>query len=217
MTRAPAAVLAAGIAACGGGAPDTGGDAPPRLLWVGAHPDDEVYAAPLIADLCLDEGYACTLAVVTRGESGSCGLPDGCEPDRVLTLDPRHGSTCHPAHRAVGALVAEAAASLGWADRVAFLAGHAVQSGEGVGFEPVVADDPTVTSWDATRVLAATGAEAWDVLLAVMAGYASQFTDAQRAALAAAPDALRAIPLAPQALTWEQDWRYRDLCAPSTF
>lgn len=28
--------------------------------------------------------------------------------DLVITLDPRHGSTCHPDHRAVGQLVAEA-------------------------------------------------------------------------------------------------------------
>ncbi|HKV08026.1 MAG TPA: PIG-L family deacetylase [Thermoanaerobaculia bacterium] len=51
------------------------------VLWVGAHPDDEVLAAPLLARLCLDEGLRCSFLVLTRGEKGPCLLPGGCRPD----------------------------------------------------------------------------------------------------------------------------------------
>lgn len=48
------------------------------VLWIGAHPDDEVFAAPLLGRLCRDEGLACRLLVLTRGEEGPCRLPGGC-------------------------------------------------------------------------------------------------------------------------------------------
>jgi LmbE family N-acetylglucosaminyl deacetylase len=51
------------------------------LLWVGAHPDDETIAAPLIARLCIEEGLSCTFLVMTKGEAGRCHLANGCHPD----------------------------------------------------------------------------------------------------------------------------------------
>lgn len=136
------------------------------VLWVGAHPDDEVLAAPALARLCRVERLACHFLILTRGEAGICLLPGGClpdlasvrslemqrsaellgatltqwtlpdgggiagwnaasgghgalvarlasflealSPDLVLTFDPRHGSTCHPDHRAAGDLAIEA-------------------------------------------------------------------------------------------------------------
>lgn len=60
-------------------APPTG--LPPltgRIVWVGAHPDDEVLIAPLLGQHCVQAGQPCTLVVATRGESGVCGLPLGC-------------------------------------------------------------------------------------------------------------------------------------------
>lgn len=143
-----------------------------RLLWIGAHPDDEVLAAPILGWLCGESGWNCTFLIATRGERGECLLPTGCQPDLstvrwmeagevarllgaelifremadgpastpplvrahweenepdlearlaaiieevqpdvILTFDPRHGSTCHPDHRAIGALVIDAASS----------------------------------------------------------------------------------------------------------
>jgi LmbE family N-acetylglucosaminyl deacetylase len=65
--------------------------APPRVppllpgtrsvLWVGAHPDDEVLAAPLLARLCSEERLKCTFLVMTRGERGRCLLAGGCGAD----------------------------------------------------------------------------------------------------------------------------------------
>ncbi|MFY9822929.1 MAG: PIG-L family deacetylase [Thermoanaerobaculia bacterium] len=51
------------------------------VLWVAAHPDDEVLVAPVLSRLCVDEGLRCSLLVLTRGEHGDCLLPGGCRPD----------------------------------------------------------------------------------------------------------------------------------------
>jgi LmbE family N-acetylglucosaminyl deacetylase len=51
------------------------------LLWVAAHPDDDVLAAPLLGDVCSLRGGRCTLLVATRGERGVCRLAGGCSPD----------------------------------------------------------------------------------------------------------------------------------------
>ncbi|HEX5757970.1 MAG TPA: PIG-L family deacetylase [Thermoanaerobaculia bacterium] len=50
------------------------------LLWIAAHPDDELLAAPLLARLCLEEGRRCSFLVLTRGGRGRCLLPGGCAP-----------------------------------------------------------------------------------------------------------------------------------------
>ena len=52
-----------------------------KVLWLGAHPDDEVSAAALLGDLCVERGARCTLLVMTRGEDGPCKLPQGCLPN----------------------------------------------------------------------------------------------------------------------------------------
>jgi LmbE family N-acetylglucosaminyl deacetylase len=51
------------------------------VLWVAAHPDDEVLVAPVLSRLCVDEGLRCSILVLTRGEHGDCLLPGGCRPD----------------------------------------------------------------------------------------------------------------------------------------
>ncbi len=51
------------------------------LLWVGAHPDDEVLVAPVLAKICLLERLDCHFLVLTRGEAGVCLRPEGCLPD----------------------------------------------------------------------------------------------------------------------------------------
>jgi LmbE family N-acetylglucosaminyl deacetylase len=51
------------------------------LLWIAAHPDDEILAAPLLGSLCLDRSVVCTMLVLTHGEAGECLRPEGCAPD----------------------------------------------------------------------------------------------------------------------------------------
>jgi len=49
-----------------------------RLLWIGAHPDDETLLAPLLGRACAENGADCSFLVLTRGEHGACALPGGC-------------------------------------------------------------------------------------------------------------------------------------------
>jgi LmbE family N-acetylglucosaminyl deacetylase len=53
-----------------------------RILVVGAHPDDESLAGPLLAYACIEKGNKCHIAIFTTGGGGSCGLfLKGCKPD----------------------------------------------------------------------------------------------------------------------------------------
>jgi len=38
-----------------------------RVLWVGAHPDDESTVAPLLGEACRERGARCSFLVATRG------------------------------------------------------------------------------------------------------------------------------------------------------
>src|SRR5688500_14330528 len=51
-----------------------------HILFIGAHPDDEVVAAPLLGALCAEGGATCSFLVLTKGEGGICSLPV-CSPD----------------------------------------------------------------------------------------------------------------------------------------
>src|SRR6185369_9056626 len=133
-----------------------------RILWIGAHPDDEIVIAPLLGRECVERGAQCALLVMTAGEAGAAPAVRAAEmqraaglfrasltqwtfadvmgdvdaawaaatggrealvarlaaeiravaPEAVYTFDPRHGTTCHPAHRALGQLVIDAVATL---------------------------------------------------------------------------------------------------------
>jgi LmbE family N-acetylglucosaminyl deacetylase len=61
-----------------------GAVAPPRSLprhvvWVGAHPDDEIFAATLLHDLCVRGRASCAWIVLTRGEKGTCADDARCD------------------------------------------------------------------------------------------------------------------------------------------
>jgi len=51
-----------------------------RVLWIGAHPDDELFVAPFLGFL-RERGATLGFLVATRGEQGPCYRPEGCEPD----------------------------------------------------------------------------------------------------------------------------------------
>ena len=173
------ALLAAAISAAATPAFEWPGPlAKQRIVFAGAHPDDEWGVAPLLAEACVDGGAKCHFVVASEAHSYGCvptiGLrdPEECtrvrreemrrsaalfggtleffgwedffygfnqsglsrtladwanaaggraalvarwekvlreqRPTVVLTFDPRHGSTCHPGHRAAATLVIEA-------------------------------------------------------------------------------------------------------------
>ena len=249
------------------------------LLWIGAHPDDELLLAPWLGQACVEAGRPCTLLVATRGESGVCRLPGGCEPDlgtvraaemeaaaaalgaelvqwtladgaggdpqavtaawaaqsggeeapidrlaaaigsaapsAVLTFDPRHGSTCHPDHRALGSLALEALRRLGPAAPPAWLVATRPDGsphGSFGGYLPAVAGDQRLIHYDATRPLASAGGEAWGFVPRLAEIHTSQFPPAAVAALAAAPPARRRVHLLPAPAASAADPAYQGLC-----
>ncbi|RMF11644.1 MAG: hypothetical protein D6761_13915 [Candidatus Dadabacteria bacterium] len=51
-----------------------------RLMFIGAHPDDESLAGAVFAKACIELARPCHFAVMTTGEGGNCSLDD-CSPD----------------------------------------------------------------------------------------------------------------------------------------
>lgn len=51
-----------------------------RIMWVGAHPDDETLAAPILARACIGLKKPCYFFVFNHGDGGRCPLKLGCNP-----------------------------------------------------------------------------------------------------------------------------------------
>jgi LmbE family N-acetylglucosaminyl deacetylase len=230
--------------------------APPpsgRLMFIGAHPDDEVLVAPLLAQFCGNGSTGCTIVSLTRGERGVCLLPGGCgdlaairiaelsrsaeilgarpiwfefadgpagdpiavrqswaaahgseqtlitmlaqlieqqSPHSVITFDPRHGSTCHPDHRAIGSIAAAALRQLGsHAPEAFFLETRVHLSGDGRvrGFAPAV---PPMHGFYEMNAISH-----WSSLLDSVRAHASQFPEATLQSLTTLPEDQRRVYL----------------------
>jgi LmbE family N-acetylglucosaminyl deacetylase len=107
------------------------------------------------------------------------------DPTLIITFDPRHGTTCHPAHRHLGSLVHAAAGD----ERLFFVETAAAPDGEGYRFSDALLD----RSWSFDVV------RSWSYLIADAIAHASQFSATDVAALAATPDEQRVVWLAPAA------------------
>ena len=107
-------------------------------------------------------------------------------PTVVYTFDPTHGSSCHPAHREIGALVIEALDALGpAAPRVMFVETIITNLPNGFAFAPATDD-----------AIAVDARASWHYLVDDVATHASQFTDAQVEALRDISDDERRVFLA---------------------
>lgn len=224
-------------------------------MWIGAHPDDEAMAAPLLARWCRDGRARCSFLIATRGEKGPCLLPAGCLPDLatvrsaeaaasaelfgadlillslpdggggepppwapgtprgadlaamlaafiraeapeiVLTFDPRHGTTCHPDHRAVADLALEAVDQLSAPPAVYLLETRVEIDTEAIAFRFAPAAPGTIR-FDANTTLAATDGPAWSAIESDMERHPSQFDAGWRAAVSHVPGSDRAVFLA---------------------
>lgn len=51
-----------------------------RIMWVGAHPDDESLVGSVLARACLGLGAPCALVVMNHGDGGECLLKERCRP-----------------------------------------------------------------------------------------------------------------------------------------
>ncbi len=232
------------------------------VLWIAAHPDDEVLAAPLLSRLCVGEKLRCSFLVLTHGENGDCGLPGGCRPDLgavraaemarsaqlfhagltlwslpdggaapdgsagtwdaaagshaallaallgvvtqtradlVLTFDPRHGTTCHPDHRAVGGLVLEMLSRMKSPPPAFLLETRLVEQGSPVAIRYLPA------ALAAQGVFAFDGNPEWEATNADVRIHASQFDAPLRRAVSRIPTSQRAVFLGPAALLLAAD------------
>jgi len=248
------------------------GTIPKTILWVGAHPDDEGYAAPILFDACNLRGAACAFLVITDGGKGNCklgagvcgtadkgGAPAGSvgafrvqemqqaatffhgtlielaledtpsatvggvaqnwnqtysqvpndtsidlivkkisdaiqavKPDVVVTFDPRHGTYCHPDHRAAGALTLVAANGIGFDLSRVFLVENAdvYLDTRGVPAErPWVPDDPLLRRYDTAT------AGTWHAIADDYGNHKSQYTAGELAGLDLVPSADRDLAL----------------------
>ncbi|HVT58994.1 MAG TPA: PIG-L family deacetylase [Thermoanaerobaculia bacterium] len=265
-------------AAAAQGGPALAAFPPGTLLWIGAHPDDEVLAAPLLGFLCSDGRHSCAFLVATRGENGICRLAGGCLPDlatvrsaemqdaaalygaaliqdslpdlfgptplavrqgwaafqgsdeqlraalaavirqiapaAILTFDPRHGTTCHDAHRAVGRLAVQVVRELGAAAPLLFLLESRVviaPAGAAIDWSKAVADDPAVLRFSAERPLPGGPGTGWDFLLANARRHPSQLDATFLASLARVPAAARQTHVL-RSTDFRFDPRYLTLC-----
>ncbi len=212
------------------------------ILWIAAHPDDELLIAPLLGRYCIEGNSRCSMLVVTRGENGPCELPGGCSdlgaireqemraaaaffhanltqwpladvmsdvaatwgadivdrlqqsiaierPTVVITFDPRHGSTCHPAHRAIGSLVLDAIAGMGHAAPDVFLVETTATFDDRYRFASGLPD----------QAITIDARAAWHYLTDDAAFHASQFSTGVVRSLRQTPDAERLLFVASPA------------------
>jgi LmbE family N-acetylglucosaminyl deacetylase len=63
---------------------------PQRILWIGAHPDDESLVAPLLGHACVEAGDLCSMVVMTRGEASGDPAVRSNEMQRAADLFRAH-------------------------------------------------------------------------------------------------------------------------------
>lgn len=51
-----------------------------RVMWVGAHPDDESLVGAVLARACVGLDRPCALVVMNKGQGGECLREEGCWP-----------------------------------------------------------------------------------------------------------------------------------------
>lgn len=205
---------------------------PVRLLWIGAHPDDEALVAPILGAACVERINDCAILVLTSGSQVRSAevqraaaalhaqvtqwdLPDVFDvsqwgdraalvsklasyivsesPAVIYTFDPRHGSSCHPAHREAGQLTLDAVATLGThPPPVILLETLIVRDAESriTGFSPATASASVI---DATST--------WHYLVDDAAIHESQFDAEQITLLQAIPADQRRVWLLPSGAT----------------
>jgi LmbE family N-acetylglucosaminyl deacetylase len=124
---------------------------------------------------------------------------EGFAPDLVLTFDPRHGTTCHPDHRAVGEIVLAAVQLLEKPPEVYLLETRVTYAAEpfAVTFAPAI---PGAIRFDATNSLASTAGPAWNAIIADVQRHPSQFDSRWIDAVSNVPSNHRAVFIAPLAM-----------------
>ena len=123
-------------------------------------------------------------------------------PTIVITFDPNHGSSCHPAHRVIGALAIEAAALVANPPPVHLVETRYTVIGGAFLFMNAVSFSRSVTTYEAVTT--------WQFLTDDVRTHASQFTAAQADALDALPAAQKKVYLMPASAIAEA--QYHAIC-----
>ena len=144
------------------------------------------------------------LILLTLGDGGGVAQPpwalstdvvadlahfiEAAHPELILTFDPRHGTTCHPDHRAIAALTLEAVKRLSTPPQVYLLETR-------VAFTP---DPFTINFTSATSAADKfDAASRWNAVIEDMQRHPSQFDARWIAAIQQVPSAERALYIAP--------------------
>jgi len=131
-------------------------------------------------------------------------------PDVIVTFDSRHGTTCHPDHRATGELAQQALSAL--PDRPAlYLLESVLVERDGLprSFEPAASAAAGVVGFDANDPLPGSRVDWWQFLLADLDAHRSQFSTGTRRALRRMPVTARAVFFAPAAAVLRADLEAR--------
>lgn len=119
-------------------------------------------------------------------------------PELILTFDPRHGTTCHPDHRAIASIVLNAVRRLPYTPQLYLLE---TRVGIAAGLQTIEFStaSPQAIRFDANQLLTFTGAPAWSSVIHDMERHPSQFDATWISAIERVPASQRAIYLAPAA------------------
>jgi LmbE family N-acetylglucosaminyl deacetylase len=123
-------------------------------------------------------------------------------PAIVITFDPNHGSSCHPAHRVVGSLVIEAVALVPNPPPVYLLETRYTVADGAFVFANAVSFSRSMTTWNA--------AATWHFLTDDVRTHRSQFTAAQANAIDELPAAQKQVYVMPASAT--ADAQYSAIC-----
>ena len=128
---------------------------------------------------------------------------DAVSPDIILTFDPRHGTTCHPDHRAVGNIVLDAAKRARHQAQVYLLETRVTFSADpfAIHFTPA---DPEALVFDATSTLNFTRGPAWNAVIDDMQRHSSQFDGTFIRAAQNVPSSEHRVYLAPAEATLQR-------------
>jgi LmbE family N-acetylglucosaminyl deacetylase len=124
-------------------------------------------------------------------------------PDVVLTFDPRHGTTCHPDHRAIAAIVHEAVRLVSAPPAV-----YLLETRLGIDEHPPAlhfrSATPNAIRFDANERLLMTGGPAWNAVTVDLERNPSQFDATWLAAVSSVPVGDRAVYVAPESVILQQ-------------
>ena len=128
--------------------------------------------------------------------------------DVILTFDPRHGTTCHPDHRAAGTLALLSAQAAGISMDSIFMVESIIYGVAGsttTGFRPAVPSDAKTQTYSID--------ERWDNLIHLMSSlYKSQYSVAEVSALQSVSMENRRLSLLNAKDAVENDTKYSSLC-----